>query len=465
MAGHSNTIPETIGHYKIIRELGRGAMGTVYLARQDSLDRDLALKVLNSEFTRDREFVARFKREGLISARLRHPNIVQVFDYSDKDGVYYIAMEYVGALDLQKYLRDRDGKLSLSESVRLSAQVLSALECAHERGITHRDVKPANVLMNPEHDAVLTDFSIASMQEAQRLTVTGAMVGTPDYMAPEQFDAKNVDKRSDLYAVGIMCYEMLTGRRPFQGDAVSQVMKAQLMNRPQPPIELEPAIPEALSAVLMRALEKQPTARFDSAAEMRTAMLQAIGATTEEPLPPKRVGEGAGMGSAELPPTQQPVSHSPSAAAASAEPSAASRTMVKSGTVELLSEVGHDFRSTFLTPGWTRFSRKWLTPLLVVEFLLYVVTRPQLKLLPGPQAALSLVYPDLWLCSAALLNLLLLLLVTVRVIRGERAFRVITAGAACMIVWIIWGASFANQPPNYSFTKHLRAYASRVTSR
>ena len=243
----SEEFPENIGPYKVLRELGRGAMGTVYLARQESLSRDLAIKVLAAEFTRDQEFVARFRREGLISSKLRHPNIVQVFDYSAQDNLYYIAMEYVGPEDLQAYLRANHGRLPQAEAVRLMGQVLSALECAHEAGVTHRDVKPANILMSPRQDAVLTDFSIANMQEAQRLTQTGAMMGTPDYMAPEQFDAKQVDKRSDLYSVGVVLYEMITGERAFPGDTVVQVMKAQLMHVPEAPHKIDPGVPEALS--------------------------------------------------------------------------------------------------------------------------------------------------------------------------------------------------------------------------
>ncbi|MBX3171360.1 MAG: serine/threonine protein kinase [Candidatus Eremiobacteraeota bacterium] len=453
----SEEFPETIGPYKVLRELGRGAMGTVYLARQESLSRDLAIKVLAAEFTRDQEFVARFRREGLISSKLRHPHIVQVFDYSAQDNLYYIAMEYVGPEDLQAYLRANNGRLPLAEAVRLMGQVLSALECAHEAGVTHRDVKPANVLMSPRQDAVLTDFSIANMQEAQRLTQTGAMMGTPDYMAPEQFDAKQVDKRSDLYSVGVVLYEMVTGERPFPGDTVVQVMKAQLMHVPEAPHKLDPNVPEALSLAIMKALEKQPQSRWGSAAEMREAIYAALG--TAPPVEAPRPS-----------PPPPPVSLAERAAAprltsetlAVAAPPASKKS---SGTLELarqsLGEVGDDFRSGFHTLGWKNFSLNWMPRLIALEVVWFVLTQPLLGLLG--KTAVAFTYADFRLIGAGLINLFFILMLAVRLIRGERLYRKLVAGAICLLAWGFWYAQYSSlSDKKFQFTAHARGYITRL---
>ncbi|MBS2036333.1 protein kinase [bacterium] len=456
----SEEFPENIGPYKVLRELGRGAMGTVYLARQESLQRDLAIKVLAAEFTRDVEFVARFRREGLISSKLRHPNIVQVFDYSAQDNLYYIAMEYVGAEDLQAYLRGHDGKLPLAESVRLMGQVLSALECAHDAGVTHRDVKPANVLMSPRNDAVLTDFSIANMQEAQRLTQTGAMMGTPDYMAPEQFDAKQVDKRSDLYSVGVVLYEMLTGTKPFPGDTVVQVMKAQLMHTPEAPHKVDPSIPEGLSKAIMKALEKEPEKRFSSAGEMREAIFAGSGAPSPQQAPRTMI----------VPPTAPPPSLAERVAnprpAADPQNQAPDAPKKSGGTLELarqsLGEVGEDFRSGFHSVGWKNFSLNWMPRLIALEVLWFVLTRPLLGLLG--KTAVPYTYADFWLIGAALINCLFVLMLVVRLIRGERLYRKLVAAFFCALtlgLWLVQYWSFS-QDKKFQFTAHARGYITRL---
>lgn len=454
----SEEFPENIGPYKVLRELGRGAMGTVYLARQESLSRELAIKVLAAEFTRDQEFVARFRREGLISSKLRHPNIVQVFDYSAQDNLYYIAMEYVGPEDLQAYLRANNGRLPLTEAVRLMGQVLSALECAHEAGVTHRDVKPANVLMSPRQDAVLTDFSIANMQEAQRLTQTGAMMGTPDYMAPEQFDAKRVDKRSDLYSVGVVLYEMVTGQRAFPGDTVVQVMKAQLMHVPEAPHQLDSSIPEPLSLAIMKALEKDPQQRWSSAAEMRDAIYTALGSSAP-PEPPR---------ASPPPPPAAPASLAERAVAPrpSAETIAVGPAPRKSGgTLELarqsLGEVGDDFRSGFHTLGWKNFSHNWMPRLVALEVVWFLLTQPFLGLLG--KTAVAFTYSDFWLIGSGFINLFFLLMLAVRLIRGERLYRKLVAAAICLLAWGLWCYQYSSlSDKKFQFTAHARGYITRL---
>lgn len=296
--------PQMIGGYKIVRELGRGAMGTVYLAYQESLGRDLAIKVMATEFTRDEEFIERFRREGRIAARLRHPNIVQVYDFSDREGQYFIAMEYLGSRTLKCLVREK-GRVPLEQAVKLTDQVLAALEHAHAQGIVHRDIKPANVMLTDQGDAALTDFSIAQMKSASRLTQTGAALGTPEYMAPEQFEGK-ADGRADLYATGILLYEMLTGFSPFHAETIAEIMKKQLLVAPDPPALVDFTIPQAVSEVVVRSLAKDPDERYQSAQEMREALQSALldpGKITaaQPPMPPPPVADAVVAVEAQVP--------------------------------------------------------------------------------------------------------------------------------------------------------------------
>ena len=251
-------------------------MGTVYLAYQDSLGRDLAIKLMANEFVRDEEFVERFRREGRIAARLRHPNIVQVYDFSDRDGLYYIAMEYLGSRTLKCYIRER-GRVGVEDAARLCDQLLAALDHAHAQGIVHRDIKPANVMVTDGGDAALTDFSIAQMKSASKLTQTGSVLGTPEYMAPEQFEGK-ADGRADLYATGVILYEMLTGFSPFHAETIAEIMKKQLFTAPDPPTLVDFTIPESVSQVVVKSLAKNPDERYQTAAEMRQALRTAMSA-------------------------------------------------------------------------------------------------------------------------------------------------------------------------------------------
>lgn len=270
---------ETLGPYQVIRELGKGAMGTVYLARHESLGRDVAIKVLSDGVVLEPETLERFRREGKIAAKLRHPNIVQVYDFFAVEGRYFIAMEYLGSRTLEGLIRER-GPLPLNAALRLTDQLLDALHHAHEQGIVHRDIKPANVMITDANNAALTDFSIAHMKSASKLTQTGSIIGTPEYMAPEQFDGK-CDWRSDLYATGLILYEMLTGFCPFHADTISEIMKKQIMVMPDPPSEVDFTIPQPVSEVVLKCLAKDPDARYQSAQEMRLAIREAYRASSQ----------------------------------------------------------------------------------------------------------------------------------------------------------------------------------------
>jgi serine/threonine protein kinase len=281
--------PELIGDYKVLRELGRGAMGVVYLAVHPSLGRQMALKVMARDLAGDPEFLERFRREGEAAAKLRHPNIVQVFDFAHRDGLYFIAMEYLGARTL-KDLLEESGQQPVGQACAMMDELLSALALAHSKGIVHRDIKPANVMLTDDGPVALTDFSIAHMKESSKLTQTGAIVGTPEYMAPEQFDG-TWDARSDLYAVGIVLYELLTGFSPFRSATMTEVMRKQLLTVPDPPSVVDFTVPEAVSRVVSRALEKNPEARYQSAQEMRSALKQALAAASAQAEPARSEGE------------------------------------------------------------------------------------------------------------------------------------------------------------------------------
>lgn len=258
-------------------------MGTVFLATQESLGREVALKILGPEFTRDDEFLERFRREGRTAGKLRHPNIVQAFDLGESDGCYFIAMEYGGSLNLKQVLSAHPDGLPADQALKFTKEILSALDHAHQREIVHRDVKPANIIINDEGQAMLTDFSVAHMKSASRLTQTGAAIGTPEYMAPEQFEGGPIDGRADIYALGIILYEMLTGVQPFHGETMAGVMKAQLFNVPTEPRTIQSSISQKLNDIIMKSLEKDAGKRFSKASEMLAALNQV-----NEPAQPQR---------------------------------------------------------------------------------------------------------------------------------------------------------------------------------
>jgi serine/threonine protein kinase len=271
-------LPESIGEYKVVKELGRGAMGVVYLAIHPSLGREMAIKVMARELASDPEFLERFRREGEMAAKLRHPHIVQVFDFAQRDGLFFIAMEYLGASTLKDLLQE-SGQQPVARACEILDQLLSALASAHAKGIVHRDIKPANVMLTDEGSIALTDFSVAHMKESSKLTQTGAVLGTPEYMAPEQFEG-SWDHRSDLYSAGILLYELLTGFSPFRCNTITEVMRKQLLTVPDPPSAVDFTLPEAISQVVARSLEKDPEARYQSADEMRKAVQAALAQPT-----------------------------------------------------------------------------------------------------------------------------------------------------------------------------------------
>lgn len=275
-------IGRNLGGCVITLMLGQGGMARVYRARQDRLDRDVAIKILPPYYASDPDFVERFKQEARALARFSHPNIVIVHDSGEEHGLLYIIMEYVPGGNLRDYMRQ---SLSLTEVTRIIREVSGALTYAHERGVIHRDVKPVNVLMDTNRRAVLSDFGIAKVLESSvAASRSGAGVGTPEYMSPEQCRGGMVDARTDIYALGVMLYEMLTGHTPFEADNYTALAHSHIYEPAPLPSRYNPRISPAVQAVVMKALEKSPADRFQSAVEMAVTLEQA--AATQAPLPP-----------------------------------------------------------------------------------------------------------------------------------------------------------------------------------
>ncbi len=278
------------GRYSVLAKLGGGGMADVWLAEDTHLQRRIALKILHARLAQDREFVMRFQREAESAAGLQHPNVVAVFDRGEWQGTYYIAMQYVEGPTLKQLI---DSGITVEQGVAVIRQVLQAAGYAHRQGIIHRDLKPQNVIVDPEGKAVVTDFGIARAGVSE-ITQTGSVMGTPHYLSPEQAQGFDVTAVSDLYSIGVMLYEALTGRVPFEGESAVAVAMKQVSQMPQRPSSIQPRVSPALDAVVMRALEKDPGQRFQSADAFIAALDQAMrepggagrGTTSFAALPP-----------------------------------------------------------------------------------------------------------------------------------------------------------------------------------
>ena len=268
---------QMLGNYRIINQVGQGGMATVYKAYQPSMDRHVAVKVLPSQLAESKEFVARFQQEARTIARLEHPHILPVFDYGESDGTAYFVMRYLEAGTLKE--RMVAGRpLPLDEIDRLFTQLTDALSYAHSHGVIHRDLKPANALVDSNGNLFLTDFGIAKLLESAspRLTQTDAIMGTPAYISPEQAQAQTVDQRSDIYSLGIILYEMVTGRVPFTADTPLAIILKHISDPMPLPSLLKPDIPAAIERVILKALAKEPEDRFATAAEFLSAWKRAL---------------------------------------------------------------------------------------------------------------------------------------------------------------------------------------------
>jgi serine/threonine protein kinase len=282
---------QTLGKYRILEPLGRGGMAQVYRAYHPQLNRYVAVKVLRSDLVEEAEFLGRFRREAQSVASLRHPNIVQVYDFDVEFDYYYMVMELLEGDTLKVRLneyRARGERMPLGEILRVTLDILEGLAYAHSEGIVHRDIKPANILLTRRGQAVVTDFGIAQIVGGTQYTVSGALMGTLAYMAPEQGLQGRTSVQSDIYSLGIVLYEMLTGRPPFDADTPLAILMKHV-NDPLPlPRSLDASVPEAVELIILKALAKNPDDRYQSAAEMIQALREAanqIEATLPERIP------------------------------------------------------------------------------------------------------------------------------------------------------------------------------------
>src|SRR3954469_7376650 len=266
--------------YELDHKIGSGGMVDVWLAEDTELDRKVAIKILHERFAQDGEFVQRFQREAQSAAGLQHPNVVGIFDRGEFGDTYFIAMEYVDGPSLKDLVK---GGMGTKDAIDFTRQILNAARFAHRKGIIHRDLKPQNVLIDDEGRARVADFGIARGGENSDITATGSVMGTAQYLSPEQAQGKPTTPRSDIYSIGVILYEALTGRVPFEGDSAVPVALKQVSEAPRHPSAINPDIPPALDAVVMRALAKDPDARFKDA----DAFLRALDAAERAPDPPR----------------------------------------------------------------------------------------------------------------------------------------------------------------------------------
>jgi serine/threonine protein kinase len=279
------------GKFEIERELGRGAMGQVYLARDPILERHVALKTVTPALLSSEETLKRFQREARAAARLQHPNIVTIFEVGEVEGTHYIAMEFVEGIELSETMSPTD-RFTIEQKVRMVVDICRGLDFAHKMGVIHRDVKPANIRLTRDGTVKILDFGIARLRGTDatdpNLTQAGIVLGTPSYLSPELVQGGKVDHHADMWAVGVILYEMLTGRRPFEAPTIASLIH-RIVSEPLPALDAKALrLPEALVAVAVRALDKERSRRFPTLGDVAKALLAAIGATPppETPLDP-----------------------------------------------------------------------------------------------------------------------------------------------------------------------------------
>lgn len=262
-----------LGRYEIISELGQGAMGIVYKARDPLIDREVAIKTINLGLALEEreEYEARFYQEARAAGRLSHPNIVTIYDVGRSEDIAYIAMEFLHGRELRDMLNET--RVPVAQVLDIAAQVAKGLAYAHEHGVVHRDIKPSNIMVIRDGHVKITDFGIARMASAAVRTQTGMVLGSPKYMSPEQVMGKLADRRSDIFSLGVVLYEMLTGQPPFLGENVNAIMYQTLNTVPSPPATLNPAVPEMLNFIVAKALAKELDARYQDAQALADDLL------------------------------------------------------------------------------------------------------------------------------------------------------------------------------------------------
>jgi serine/threonine protein kinase/Flp pilus assembly protein TadD/TolA-binding protein len=276
------------GRYQIIEELGKGGMGKVYKALDTEVNEKIALKLIKPEIAADKKTIDRFRNELKFARKIRHKNVCQMYDLGTAEGAYFITMEYVSGEDLKRLIR-KMGNLSPSQAISIAKQVCDGMVEAHKLGVVHRDLKPQNVMVDERGDARIMDFGVARSIEGKSITGAGVMIGTPDYMSPEQVDGKDIDQRTDIYSLGVILYEMVTGQTPFEGDTPFTIGIKHKSETPKNPKELNALIPDDLCRVILRCLEKDRGERYQSAGEVRSDLINIEkGIPTTERFVPER---------------------------------------------------------------------------------------------------------------------------------------------------------------------------------
>ena len=346
---------EHIGRYRVISEIGRGAMGIVYLAEDEALGRKVAIKTIlaSVEAVEQAGYLARFRQEAKALGGLNHPSIITVHEFGDENGVAYLAMEYLEGKELRQLIDSRG--LDLASAVDVAAQVADGLAFAHSRGVVHRDVKPGNVMVIEGNRAKIMDFGIARVRSSDVKTRTGMMVGSPKYMAPEQILGRAVDHRADIFSLGLVLHEMLTGSPPFDLPDVHAIMYQICNGRPQPPSAANPAVTRALDIIVARALEKDVDARYQDAAAMAADLRACL---------PELAGAGPAPAPAASP--AAPLEPAPVGGAATvAMPIAglhlAARFDSAAGLKRLAEPRGEDRRRMSPIPEPTPFLQRWFS--------------------------------------------------------------------------------------------------------
>jgi eukaryotic-like serine/threonine-protein kinase len=269
------------GRYQVLQELGRGGMGIVFQAHDKQLNDQVAIKILSPLLSNDADALDRMKREVSAARRITHPNVIRIHDIAESKGLHYVSMEYFHGTSLKEYIK-RSGSLSLMQAYNIASQICDGLEEAHKQGVIHRDLKSQNIIINPSGHLKIIDFGLAHTAHLQGMTATGLIMGTPEYMAPEQVAGKRVDERADIYSLGIILYELFTGKVPFSGDSAIAVGFMQMKDPPQPPHEINPQIPPEIESVILKCLEKEPNGRFGSVVQVKAALQNAVHAPAQD---------------------------------------------------------------------------------------------------------------------------------------------------------------------------------------
>jgi serine/threonine protein kinase len=272
------------GRYQILKELGRGGMGIVFQAYDKQLREQVAIKILSPLLSNNAEALERLKREVSAARRITHANVIRIHDIAEVSGLNYVSMEFFAGTNLKEFIKNA-GQLSLMQAFQIAGQICDGLEAAHNQGVIHRDLKSQNIIINPSNQIKIIDFGLAHTAHLQGMTATGLIMGTPEYMAPEQVEGKRVDERADIYSLGIILYELFTGQVPFTGDSAIAVGFKQMKEQPPAPRSIAAHVPPEVETIIMKCLEKNPLQRYPTVTEVKhqleAAMLRPVPASAE----------------------------------------------------------------------------------------------------------------------------------------------------------------------------------------